>query len=217
MKKTLSFMTVLALVLCLVTPTGVRAASAKTKVRKMVSYMQTYEWMMLFDLGLADGEGYEIVLDNAQMAQAAALTVNLSNADIIECDDEFGFWSVYSVPSSRVKKMSQKLFGKAVSYKKLSKEKMEDIGGFIRAYRNDEGKPVIYCWEGETETDYEIMKQSVGKSGAGYKVVKDLYYGYWGMNDHKTANYRITYRVEKNEVSSYGFAITKMKIEKLAD
>ena len=109
--------------------------------------------------------------------------------------------------------MSKKMFGKAVSNKKIPKGSYEETKGFLDVYRTDEGKVMFYIWEGETETDFETIKQSITKDGKGYKVVRDVYHGYWGWNDHKTANYRITYSISKNSASSYGYVITGMKIE----
>ena len=111
--------------------------------------------------------------------------------------------------------MSKKMFGKAVSYKKIPKGSYEDVSYFLDVYRTDEGKVMLYIWEGETETDYDVIKQTIVKDGKGYKVVRDIYHGYWGWNDGKTVNYRITYKVEKNSASSYGYVITGMMLESI--
>ncbi|MBP5160187.1 MAG: hypothetical protein ILP10_07815, partial [Lachnospiraceae bacterium] len=113
------------------------------------------------------------------------------------------------------KKMSKKLFGKAVSDKKLPVKDSGKVGEFLTAFRTYKGRAVVYVWQYETETDHAEISFKLKKNGTGYVVTKDVYYGYWGMNDGKTANYRVTYNVEKNEKSSYGFAVTGITIEKI--
>ena len=129
---------------------------------------------------------------------------------------DFQFHTI-TVSNKRIKSMSKKLFGKAVSYKKIPKGSYEDVTGFMGVYRNDADKVMLYVWDGETETDTETIKLSIKKSGKGYAAVKELYHGYWGWNDHKTANYRVTYKIEKNSASSYGYVITGMTIECIAN
>ncbi|MCR5324292.1 MAG: hypothetical protein K6E85_13625 [Lachnospiraceae bacterium] len=209
----LGVITVFFASLFLIVPQQVEAASAKTKIKKLIANMSTYEYVLLFDTGLKVGEGYEVVLSDTEKATAAALTVPL-NEETYVCDvGDLGWEYLYSVSNKRIKSMSKKLFGKAVSYKKIPKGTWEDVHGFLGVYRDDTGKVLFYLWDGETETDSETINMSIKKSGKGYKVVKNVYHGYWGWNDHKTANYRITYMVGKNSASSYGYVITGMTIE----
>ncbi len=213
-KRIFSLLLVLVFALSLMTPQSAQAASAKTKIKKLVANMSTYEYVMLFDLGSKkDGEKYEVVLTDREMARAAAFTAPLNDDTYAGEFGDLGWEYIYNVSTSRIKKMSRKMFGKAVSYKKLPKGSAEDHDGFIDVYRNADGKPELYLWDGETETDFETIKQTIKKDGNGYLVTRDIYYGYWGWNDHKTANYRITYKVTKNKASSYGYVITGMTIE----
>ena len=203
-------------------PQSAEAASAKKQVKKLVANMSTYEYVMLFGMNLSVGEGYEVVLSDMEMATAAAFTAPLDDKHLTAEVGDNGWEYIYSIASSRIKKMTKKMFGKAVSYKKLPKGSWESAKGFLAVYRNSKGKPEFYIWEGETETDFDTIKMTVKKDGKGYKVVKDVYYGYWGWgwndeSERTDANYRITYKVEKNEVSSYGYAITGMTVECIAD
>lgn len=196
-------------------PGSAEAASAKTKIKKLVANMSTYEYVMLFDTGLSEGESYEVVLSDTEKAVAAAFTTPLNEDTYVGEVGDLGWQYLYSVSNKRIKSMSKKMFGKAVSYKKIPKGSFEDTSFFLDVYRTDEGKVMLYIWEGETETDFETRKQTIVKDGKGYKVVRDVYHGYWGWNDGKTANYRITYKVEKNPASSYGYVITGMKLESI--
>ena len=216
MKRMIKLVAMLIVALCFTMPADTHAAYGKTKVLKLTSYMSTYEYMMLDTLDMTTvGESYEVILDDVQKAQAAALGLPLTDEQITGSDEE-GFWSIYAVSSKKIKKLTKKLFGKAVSAKKLPKES-DDNRGFIYAYRDKNGDPMIYCWEGETELDFETIEKTVKKSKPGYTMIKDVYFGYWGLNDHETANYRITCKVEKNAASSIGYVITGMTIERIAE
>ncbi|MCR5769401.1 MAG: hypothetical protein K6G45_13115 [Lachnospiraceae bacterium] len=220
-RRLLSALAILAIVLSILTPQSVQAASAKSKVKKLVANMSTYEYALLFETKLsAVGEKYEIVLTDAEMARAAAFTAPLNDDTYIGEVGEHGWEYIYSVSTSLIKKMSKKMFGKAISYKKLPKGSWDKVPYFIDVYRNDDGKPEFYIWDGETETDFETIKQTIKKSGKGFTVTRDVFFGYWGINEqnnHKASNYRITYTVEKNKASSYGYVITKMVMERTAD
>ncbi|MBP5166632.1 MAG: hypothetical protein ILP09_05160 [Oscillospiraceae bacterium] len=214
MKKIVGMLLVFVMALSLTAPSGVQAASAKTRVKRLVANMSSYEFYLIMDMGLRPDEGYEIVLDAEHKAQAAALAVSLAKAPVVE-SDENGLWSVYGITSSQMKKMTKKLFGKAVSYKKLPKSSPDKISDFLFAFRNSKGKPMIYCWEAETETDFVNRSVTISKSGNGYIVTKMIYCGYWGGNDGRTSNYVVTYKTAKSKTSAYGFEINYMHVKRL--
>ncbi len=211
-KKILTGFAAFALAIAMIAPVGAEAATAKAKVKKLVKNMSSYEYTVLFGSGLETGEKKDIKLNARAKAIAATLAANLKNAVVEESEE---FYTTYFIKSSTVKKMSKKLFGKAVSDKKLPVMKSEDVRGFLSAYRTEKGRAVVYCWEYETETDHEVISTKIAKKGSGFVVTRNVYYGYWGGNDHKTANYSVTYTVEKNAKSSFGYAITGMSIEKI--
>ncbi|MBO4414979.1 MAG: hypothetical protein J5824_03235 [Lachnospiraceae bacterium] len=213
----LSLLLTAAVLVSFTLPKPAEAASVKTKIKKLIENMRSYEWVMLFDTGLSVGEGYEVVLSDTEKATAAAYTVPFNEKTFDSVVGDLGWEYLYNVSNKRIKSMSKKLFGKAVSYKKIPKGSYEDVTGFMGVYRSDADKVMLYVWDGETETDTETIKLSIKKSGKGYAAVKELYHGYWGWNDHKTANYRVTYKIEKNSASSYGYVITGMTIECIAN
>ncbi len=213
MKKLTALILTFILTLCIAVPVPAEAASAKTRIKKLVANMSSFEYSLISELELSVGEGYEIYLDDEHIAWASALALDLGKAKVYEYDED-GFYTIYSVSSSKIKKMSKKLFGKAVSGKKLSKDKGV---GFLYAYRNSKGQPLVYCWEGETETDYDVRSTIITKNVKEYTLVRNLYYGYWGNNDKSTSNYFVTYKVAKNDASSYGYVITSMIIKRIAE
>ncbi len=216
LKRLFAMLLVAGMICAFSVPKDVQAASStKKKLKALVNCMSGYEWYLLMSNDIEEGEVREVTLDKGNMARAAAL-----NCPYIFVSEygELGWESLYTVSNKKLKAMAKKMFGTAATYKDLPKMSAEDVIGFTGVYRNAKGKVEIYQWEGETETDLETIKISYKKSGKGYKITKDMFCGYWGINayyNHKKANYRIVYTVEKNKTSSYGYAITGMSVEYL--
>ena len=120
------------------------ASSTGKKIRKLIANMSSYEWTLLFDTGLSVGEGYEVVLSDIEKATAAAYTVPLNEKTFVTGIGDLGWEYLYRVSNKRIKSMSKKLFGKAVSYKKIPKGSPDDIQGFMGVYRNDAGEVMLY-------------------------------------------------------------------------
>ena len=198
-------------------PQNVQAASVKKKLKSLVECMSSFEYDLLVFNDIEVDEVREVTLNKTVMAKAAALNCPLKYESQF---GEWGFEALYSVSSKKIKKMAKKMFGKNVTYKNLPKGSAEDAIGFITAYLNADGNPEVYIWEGETETDYVTVKMTYKKTDKGYDVIKDVFCGYWGINEYykgKKSNFRVTYNVEKNKASSYGYVITGMTIEKTAE
>ena len=187
-------------------PINANAASATTKIKKLVKQMQTYECSVLYN----STKSRTIKLTNKEMAKAAALSINIKQSNRINMSEEY---AVYKVSKSKVKKKSKNLFGKQVSTSSLPKKKMSQYD-IIGAIRTQNGTPAVYFYQNETETDYVVISTSVRKKSSSYQVVKKVYFGYWGANRGK-ANYKIVYTVKKSKKSSYGYVIKKMKIKKI--
>ena len=84
---------------------------------------------------------------------------------------------------------------------------------YFDAYRTAKGTPVVYYTDGDVELDHDIIKVSVSKTGNNtYKVVRKVYYGYWGGNQGKP-NYKVIYQVKKDRKSTYGYVITGMSMK----
>ena len=65
-----------------------------------------------------------------------------------------------------------------------------------------------------------IVKTTYKKTDKGYDVIRDVFCGYWGINAYyngKKANYRVTYNTAKKKGSTYGYVITGMTVEYIAD
>ena len=227
-KRFLGLLLAVIVIVASLVPTDVQAASYKTKIKKLVANMESYEWMILTsfrdEYDLVDGK-LVINFSDTEIAQAAAAAGFKYDEDkILRTEEEMGMWSEIEIPTSVIKSYSKKLFGKKVSYKKLPKQTAEDVKGFLEAYRNENGKAAMYCWEYETETDFVVQKVSVKKNGDTYTCTKDIFCGYWGFymtyneNDHaerdeNAVTHRITYTIEKKKGSAYGYVITEMLIE----
>lgn len=189
-------------------------ASDKSKIKKLVGCMEAFEFMVFTSNYVDENGEFETDFDDAMMAKAAALSVSLKDAKIAGHDpdsysDDY-MWVEYAISSKKIKKASKNIFGKSVSYKKLF---MNEYFTFLDAYLNEKGKPVVYVWQWETETDYVVRDISIKKvSDKKYTVTKKIFCGYWGLNKDGKANYAVTYNVEKNSKSKYGFVITSMKV-----
>lgn len=224
MKTTIKRLSVLLLAICMIcalaAPLNVQAAVSKTtknKLKELVECMGTFEWYILSGNNIEVGEVREVPMEKTVMAKAAAFNCEFKYVSVY---GDFEMESLYTVSAKNIKSMAKKMFGKKVTYKDLPQMTAEDVRSFIDAYRNAKGKVEIYQWEGETETDLENIKVTYKKSGKGYIITEDVYYGYWGINsyyEHKKSNYRITYTVKKKKGSTYGYVITGMTIEQTAD
>jgi len=215
--RVLALLLIAGLLCTFTVPENVQAASVKKKLKSLVNCMSSFEFDLLVFNDIELNEVREVTLNKSVMAKAAALNCSWT---YVTQFGEWGFEALYSVPSKSIKKMAKKMFGKTVTYKSLPKGSAEEAMGFVDAYLNADGTPEIYVWEGETETDYETVKTTYKKTDKGYDVIRDIFCGYWGINEYykgKKDNYRVTYHTEKNKASSYGYVITGMTIEKIAE
>ena len=224
MKTTIKRLSVLLLAICMIcalaAPLNVQAAvskSTKKKLNNLVDCMYGFEFDLLVFMDIELDEVREVTIDKSLMAQAAAL--NCESTFVSEVG-EWGTESIYSVTPKQIKKMAKKMFGKTVTYKSLPKGSADDAIGFNAAYLNADGNPELWYWEGETETDYVIVKTTYKKTDKGYDVIRDVFCGYWGINAYyngKKANYRVTYNTAKKKGSTYGYVIAGMTVEYIAD
>lgn len=224
MKTTIKRLSVLLLAICMIcalaAPLNVQAAVSKTtkkKLNSLVDCMHGFEYDLLVFMDIELDEVREVTMDKSVMARAAAL--NCEGKFVAEVD-EWDPESIYSITPKQLKKMAKKMFGKTVTYKSLPKGSAEKAEGFCAAYLNADGMPELYYWEGETDTDYVIVKTTYKKTDKGYDVIRDVFCGYWGINDYykgKKANYRVTYNTKKKKGSTYGYVITGMTVEYIAD
>jgi hypothetical protein len=176
--------------------------------------MESYEEYLLYARTFTK-KATTIKLTNTQKTIAAALAINVSDEDAVG-QGEFG-WNVYfKITDSQLKKNSKNLFGKALGVKNLRNNPSDDEIGAMDAYRRADGTPVVYYTDAETECDYAVRKTTVKKNADGsYTLTKKLYFGYWGNNDGKSSNYKVTYRVVKNSSSKYGYVIKSMTVKKI--
>ena len=220
-KKILGLLLAAVFIITLTVPSGIEAASYKTKIKKLVNSLGGYEYALLSQLGSSyyeDGDVITIKFTDAEMAKAAAYTgFEYNGAKKLKTDTDWEMWSEYLIPSSVIKTYSKRLFGKTITYKKLPKNNADDAYGFMDAYINENGKPAMFCWEGETETSFETYDMTVKKSGSTYTCTEEIFYGYWGEHSEypDKRNFRITYTLKKKKGSYYGFVLTGMKIERI--
>lgn len=184
-------------------PQNIYAAENTAQIKKLVRKMDCYECTVLA------GERKKIKLTKAEMAKAAALSLDVSDKNGLD-RSEFGGFVTYKISNKKLQKASQNLFGLKLSTKNLQKK--EDADGLFDAYRKSDGTPVVYIFDGESECDYVVHEINVKKkSSSVYQVEKKIYYGYWGMNNGQS-NYKIVYQVNKSSKSIYGFKIKKIEV-----
>ena len=215
--RVLALLLIAGLLCTFAAPEKAQAASVKKKLKSLINCMSSFEYDLLVFNDIELNEVREVTLNKTVMAKAAALSCSRTYVS------QFGEWdfeALYTVPAKSIKKMAKKMFGKTVTYKNLPKGNAEEASGFVDAYLNADGVPEIYVWEGETETDYETVKTTYKKTDKGYDVIRDIFCGYWRINEYykgKKSNYRVIYHTEKNKASSYGYVITGMTIERTAE
>lgn len=183
-----------------------QAADEKTKIKKLVKEMQSYEWS-IFPVK----EKKVVNLTKEEKAKAIAFSLIVKESDGIE-KGEFGNYTVFKVSSSSFKKAALNIFGNNLKTSSLPQKDKPDIVT-QDAYRLKNGTPVVYYTDGETELSYEVHSTKITKKSKNtYYAVKKIYFGYHGFNIGDP-NYKITYTVKKNSKSDYGYVITKMIVE----
>lgn len=225
MKSRLRFFkkVVMILVVCVVmaaafAPANANAATKRVKnIKKLVSQMDGFEYKVLsdiqFDIKTGDVRKIKLNAANKVFAASMALDTKILKTTTVENDEEY--WESYEEDVISTKSMKQSqldMFGNKYGVKYLQDMPSENIiSGNV--YKRD-GRPVIrYAIYIDFEYSLAVRNTTVD----GNKVYKDIYYGYWGCDDDKSSNFRITYTVKKNSVSKYGYVITGMKVEKTAD
>lgn len=208
LKKQISILIIMSLFFTcfMAVPQKTFAATTDSQIKKLVKKMNVYECTVVA------GQTKTIKLTNQKMAKAAALSIKVSEKDGIS-KSQFGSYDTYKITNKKLQKASQNLFGIKLSGKNLpSKTQTEET---YDAYKKTDGSLVVFLFDGETENDYVIHDIHIKKTSKNmYQVKKNIYYGYWGMNNGQS-NYTIEYQVKKSVKSEYGFKITKMKVRYL--
>lgn len=203
--KKISTLIILSLILtCFMElPQKTFAATTDSQIKKLVGKMDTYETTVV------RGKTKTIKLTRKIMAKAAALSINVSEKDGIS-KSELGYYDTFKITNKKLQKASQNLFGIKLSGKNLPiKTKPE---GIEDAYKKPDGSLVVFSYDGETDADYVVHDIDIKKTSKNtYQVKKNIYYGYWGMNNGQS-NYTIEYQVKNSAKSEYGCKITKMKV-----
>lgn len=196
-------------ILLMVNVISVQAATSISGIKKLVNQMYYYEYSVL-----PIQKKTNMKLSQQEKAKAVALSLSIKESNGIE-KGEFGGYELFKVDTASFKKASLDMFGKKLSISSLPKQ--TEAGGLMDAYRlKKDGTPVVYCMNGETECDFVVHSTKITKkSSKTVSVVRNIYFGYWGNNDGHS-NYKITYTVQKNSKSDYGFVITKMVVEPLS-
>ena len=205
LKKQISALIIISLIFScfMALPQKTFAATTNSQIKKLVKKMNVYECTVV------TGKTKTIKLTKKEMAKAAALSIKVSEKDGIS-KSQFGSYDTYKITNKKLQKASQNLFGiKLLGKNLLSKTKTENT---YDAYKKLDGSLVVFLLDGETENDYVVHDIDIKKTSKNtYQVKKNIYYGYWGMNNGQS-NYTIKYQVKKSEISQYGFKITKMKV-----
>ena len=208
LKKQISILIIMSLFFTcfMAVPQKTFAATTDSQIKKLVKKMNVYECTVV------TGKNKTIKLTKQKMAKAAALSIKVSGKDGIS-KSQFGSYDTYKITNKKLQKASQNLFGIKLSGKNLpSKTQTEET---YDAYKKPDGSLVVFLFDGETENDYVIHDIHIKKTSKNmYQVKKNIYYGYWGMNNGQS-NYTIEYQVKKSVKSEYGFKITKMKVRYL--
>ena len=205
MKKIFVMVFVCVLVMVNMLPT--QAATSKSGIKKLVDQMYNYEYSIL-----PVSQKKVIKLLQKEKAKATALSLEYVESEGVG-RDEFGDYVLFKVNTDSFTKASLNLFGKKMSINSLPMKSTQD--GILDAYRLKDETPVVYFMSGETDCDFVVNNTKIKKKSAKtYSVIKNIYFGYWGNNDGKS-NFKITYTVQKNLKSDYGFVITKMVVEPL--
>lgn len=211
MKRSMRKRVVAALIciLLMVNVISVQAATSISGIKKLVNQMYYYEYSIL-----PVQKKTNMKLSRQEKAKAVALSLSIKESNGIE-KGEFGGYELFKVDTASFKKASLNMFGKKLSISSLPKQ--TEAGGLMGAYRlKKDGTPVVYCMDGETECDFVVHSTKITeKSSKTFSVVRNIYFGYWGNNDGHS-NYKITYTVQKNSKSDYGFVITRMVVEPLS-
>lgn len=203
--KKISTLIILSLILtCFMElPQKTFAATMDSQIKKLVGKMNVYESTVV------TGKTKTIKLTKKKMAKAAALSIKVSEKDGIS-KSQFGSYDTYKITNKKLQKASQNLFGIKLSGENLpSKTQTENT---YDAYKKPDGSLVVFLFDGETENDYVVHDIDIKKTSKNtYQVKKNIYYGYWGMNNGQS-NYTIEYQVKNSAKSEYGCKITKMKV-----
>ncbi len=218
LKKAVMIMAVCAVMVAFFAPADANAASKRVKnIKELVSQMDGFEYKVLSDIqfDINVGEVRKINLNAANKVYAASKAYSTKILRCTTVENEEEYWESYEEDVISTKSMKQSqldMFGKKYGVKYLDELPSENIiSGNV--YKRD-GRPVIRY---AIYIDFEYSLAERKTTVDGNKVYKDIYYGYWGCDDNKSSNYRITYTVKKNSVSKYGYVITGMKVEKTAD
>lgn len=205
MKKLVAMVYVCVLVMVNMIP--IQAATSNTRIKKLADEMYNYEYSVF-----PVTKKTVIKLSQKEKAKAVALSLGFSEGEGVE-RDEFGDYVLFKLNTDSFTKTSLNLFGKKMSIDSLPTQSAEN--GILDAYRLKDGTPVVYRMSGETDCDFVVKNTKIKKKSAKtYSVTRNIYFGYWGNNDGRS-NFKITYTVQKNSKSDYGFVITKMVVEPL--
>lgn len=206
----------IALIITLLPPTAVHA-STKSDITPLLNVMHNFIYYSICNnIGTAPkkGKNYTIKMNAQNMLTASALSTKYYNNEILEQSDVDPWYTIYKLSSSKLKKRCKNLFGKTASVSALQNKQNRYV---LWTLFQQSGHPYLYINNAETDTDLIRTSLTIKKTGSGtYTVKEGVYYGHWGAVQNKTAttNYVITYKIQKNTDSSFGFVIKKMKLKR---
>ena len=209
-------------------------SEVKKACKVLMKNLQDYEYAVLDDVRYSDGSWLEvgqqvtIDLDTREITRAAGFSLPYNYSEEFEIEptdsgtyrvatgepEEFPCYAV-ELSQSDVNTAARNLFGKEADIDSLPMSG-NSSGDVIRL--DDEPEIVVSMYvDCETDTDFVRHESSIKKGKKGYIFNQKVYFGYWGCNDEKSSNYVITYGIQQNEASEYGFIITSMKVKRIAD
>ena len=210
-------------------------ADVEAACEKIGDEISSYEYVMLVENGLWGdrlskvGDQMTIDLNSREQTRVAGLASSVTVTEEYEMDrsdngkyeiipyryDDFGYIGE-KISKESLNESCMNLFGKQADISSLT-ETGNSVLDVIRLNHEGEQTAVRVSGDYETELDFVVRDSLVTKGKKNYKLEQKLYCGYWGLESLGKSNFMFTCVIDRNKDSKYGFTISAMKMERIAD
>lgn len=207
---------------------------AETALRMLNEAMSKYIFVVMTDLAYAEGdfgtvEFYDIAFSDAEKIRAAALASDsdggidnyfrFANGKIVldvnvETGPNGNGYHGWSVSNQEVEDNCRNMFGTEASWNDLQSEAKSIFLDVVKYDDTSGTRALVIDSEAESELDLESHEYRIKESDDGYIGEVELYWGYWGelSQNPGLSNYLVTYKLKPNESSTYGLAVSSIRI-----
>jgi len=203
---------------------------AEEACTKITEDLEMYTFILVYldndDMYHSDTDEVVVNLDEHEITRASAIcTANYVDKEYylnaesdgsysLSDDENYGDLLVEEISKKQLNKTSNNLFGVDADVKNL--EVFSPDSSLYDAVRMKEDDEVVsrLFYQFENEGVLEYLGQKVSIDDETVICEKDAYCGYWGYARFLKSNYKITYELEKNEASDYGFIIKSLKYQR---